>query len=214
MNAKSSASFAGGERGEVAEPDRSASTVSRSEHADADLVHDVAMGDHDALAEVYERHGASVLGLARHVCGPRDADDVVQEVFMRLWREPRAFDAHRGSLRSFLLVMTRFRSIDLIRSNSARQGREEKFVTNAEPERHEVDIDLIAQEQRTRIAEAVNGLRDDVRDAICVAFYGRCTYVEAAAFLGVPEGTVKARIRSGLRELRGRLSDVQVGDEP
>jgi RNA polymerase sigma-70 factor (ECF subfamily) len=214
VNAKSTASFDGVPRVEVATPDRTASTVSRGELADADLVHDVAMGDHDALAEVYERHGANVLSLAQHVCGPRDADDVVQEVFMRLWREPQAFDAHRGSLCSFLLVITRFRSIDLIRSNSARQRREEKFVTNAEPERQELDIDLMAQEQRARIAEAVNGLRDDVRDAICVAFYGRYTYVEVAAVLGVPEGTVKARIRAGLRELRGPLSDLLVADEP
>ncbi|CAN5239665.1 N/A [soil metagenome] len=134
-------------------------------------------------------------------------------MFLRLWREPQAFDAHRGSLRSFLLVMARFRSIDLLRSNNARRGREEKFERNAEPEPQELDIDLIAQEKRACIADAVDGLSDAVRDAILVAFYGRCTYVEAAVVLGVPEGTVKSRIRSGLLELRRQLSDLLVADE-
>ncbi len=191
-----------------------ASAVSRGEATDADLVRDVASGEHGALAEVYERHGASVLGLAQHVCGLRDADDVVQEVFLRLWREPQGFDAQRGSLRSFLLVMTRFRAIDVVRANSARQGREERFASSAEPERQELDLELIDQEHRALIADAVDGLSDDVRNAIRAAFYGRWTYAGAAVALGVPEGTVKARIRSGLRQLRDPLAELLVADEP
>lgn len=217
MSDKSTDSFAGGQRVDVLHPhvgivkrDPTTSAVHRGAIADADLVRGIAMGDHDAHAEVYERHGASVRGFAQHLCGPRHADVVVQEVFMRLWREPQAFDAHRGSLRSFLLVMTRSRSIDLLRSHSAHLGREERFVTNAEPEQQVLDHDVIAQERRARVAVAVNGLRPAVRDAIFVALYGRCTYVEAAVVLGVPEGTVKARLRSGLRE----LSDLLVADRP
>jgi RNA polymerase sigma-70 factor (ECF subfamily) len=135
------------------ERDRAPSLVCRGELADADLVHDIATGDRDALAEVYERDGASVHGLARYVCGPRHADDVLQEVFLRLWREPQAFDAHRGSLRSFLLVMTRLRSIDILRSNKARRGRDARFVSDIEPEPLGLDVGLIGQGQRARIAE-------------------------------------------------------------
>jgi len=103
---------------EQVERDRAPSLVCRGELADADLVHDIATGNRDALAKVYERDGASVHGLARYVCGPRHADDVLQEVFLRLWREPQAFEAYRGSLRSFLLLMTRLRAIDILRSNN------------------------------------------------------------------------------------------------
>src|SRR5687767_2840100 len=95
--------------------------------SDASLVVAVGRWREEALAEIYRRHGGPVHGLARRVTGVRElADDVTQEVFTRLWREPERFDPERGSLRAFLLVQTHRRAVDAVRSEVRRRQREEQ----------------------------------------------------------------------------------------
>ncbi len=95
--------------------------------SDAGLVVAIGRFHHDALAEAYRRHGAASFGLAlRIVADRRLAEEVVQEVFLRLWNEPEKFDPERGSLRSYLLAQAHGRSVDLVRAESARRAREER----------------------------------------------------------------------------------------
>ena len=95
------------------------------EASDAQLVTSIARYSEVALAEVYRRHGRAVFGLARRVLNDAtEAEDVTQEVFLRLWREPDRFDPDPGSLRSFLLAQAHGRAVDAVRSSSSRQRRE------------------------------------------------------------------------------------------
>src|SRR5262245_60864489 len=104
---------------------RAFTAVPRDDTTDADLARDVVVGSEDALAALYERHGRTCFALARRVLVDRAlAEEVVQEVFVRLWRAPERFDPERGSMRSFLLAQVHGRAVDLLRAESARRGRE------------------------------------------------------------------------------------------
>ena len=97
------------------------------ESSDAKLVLAIARFRQEALAEAYRRHGGACFGLAQRLAGDRSfAEEVVQEVFLRLWNQPEKFDPDRGTLRSYLLAQTHGRSVDLVRSESARRRREER----------------------------------------------------------------------------------------
>jgi len=174
--------------------------------SDAVLIVAVGRFRQDALAEVYRRHAGAVLALARRVLSSREeAEEVVQEVFLRLWNMPERFDPDRGSLRSYLLAMTHGRSIDRIRSDTSRRAREERDVrrtaTGGYDLEHEV-ADLVNAEQ-VRAALAV--LSDDEREAIQLAYFGGHTYSEVATMLQTPAGTIKGRMRSALAKLRREL---------
>src|ERR1700758_1499232 len=132
------------------------------EVSDAQLVTSIARYSEVALAEAYRRHGGAVYGLAKRVLqNPTDAEDVTQEVFLRLWNQPDRFDAARGSLRSFLLAQAHGRAVDAVRSSSSRRLREARdAVRTAEAGydlQHEV-WDLAVADQVTR---AMGNLPDE-----------------------------------------------------
>ena len=177
---------------------------------DATLARAVAARDERALAELYRRHAASCLGLARRVLADRTlAEEVVQEVFVRTWRDPSRFDPDRGSMRAFLLAQVHGRSVDLLRAESARRAREEReALRNAH-----ADIDLEREVMQLTEAEAVRRtLSDGEREAIELAYFGGHTYREVAVLLEQPEGTVKSRIRAGLLRLRAALIESGVSE--
>jgi RNA polymerase sigma-70 factor (ECF subfamily) len=166
----------------------------------------IARWHEPALAEVYRRHGGAVHALARRVLGSAEqAEDITQEVFVKLWKEPERFDHTRGSLRSFLLAIAHSRSVDLLRSASARQAREERSAAEVATSGYDIEHhawDLYVSDQ---VRRAVVELSREQREAIELAYFGGHTYREVALILGAPEGTVKARIRSGLIQLRQAL---------
>jgi RNA polymerase sigma-70 factor (ECF subfamily) len=170
------------------------------------LVISIARWHEPALAEAYRRHGGAVHALARRVLGSAEqAEDVTQEVFVKLWKEPERFDHTRGSLRSFLLAITHSRSVDLLRSASARQAREQRSAAEVATSGYDIEHhawDLYVSDQ---VRRAVVELSREQREAIELAYFGGHTYREVALILGAPEGTVKARIRSGLIQLRQAL---------
>ena len=162
-----------------------------------------------ALAEVYRRHGSSVVEHARRFGRPDAAEDVAQEVFLTLWRDPGRFEPSRGSLRTYLLTLVRHRSIDLYRSEQARRRRQE-YVSSAPEARQSIDDTVVAADQSVRVRASLDELPAEERRAIDLAFFGHHSYREVAQLLGQPEGTVKSRIRHGLQTLQAatRLAEL------
>lgn len=155
-----------------------------------------------------------VHGLARRVCGTALAADVTQEVFLSYWHRPERFDPSRSSLRSFLLTITQRRAIDALRSEGARRRQEERTTRcpDVVPDAHQ---QLVEWERSATITEAMAALSQLERQAVVTAYYGDRTYREVAQALGVPLGTIKSRIRSGLAKLHHALGEMrfQVQDE-
>lgn len=179
--------------------------------SDALLVVAVGRWREDALAEIYRRHGGAVFALAARVLATRRlAEEVVQEVFLRLWDHPDRFDPDRGSLRSFLLAQCHGRSVDLIRSEESRRSREERHHRQQAEAGYDLEREVWDMAVADHVSDALQSLPDDERVAIELAYYGGHTYREVAAILGTPEGTMKKRIRSGLKRLRAGLAEVGV----
>jgi RNA polymerase sigma-70 factor (ECF subfamily) len=181
------------------------------EVSDARLVTFIARYNEVALAEVYRRHGRAVYGLARRVLQDAgEAEDVTQEVFLRLWREPDRFDPGRGSLRSFLLAQAHGRAVDAVRSSSSRRAREAREAARTARGEYDIQHEVWDLALADQVAQAMGALSEDERRAIQLAYFDGHTYREVARVLEQPEGTVKSRIRSGLRRLRDALVDAGV----
>ncbi len=170
---------------------------------DTELMDRLVDGDHQALAEVYRRHGARVISVADAVLGDRAAaEDVCQDVFLRLSRHPRRFDSGRGSLRTYLVVVAHGRALDRLRSERARARREQQLARLDPVTSEAADDPAIASSMAAQVWAAVSALPAHEAEVLRLAYFGDTTYREVARMLEVAEGTVKSRIRSGLRRLR------------
>jgi RNA polymerase sigma-70 factor (ECF subfamily) len=182
------------------------------EISDAGLVMAIGRYHQDALAEAYRRHAGAVFGLARRLLADEAlAEEIVQEVFLRLWNDPERFDPARGSLRSYLLAQCHGRSVDLLRSETARRRREEKDLRRTAEGGYDLEREVWDLALAEHVRSTLDKLPEGEREAIRLAYLGGHTYREVAVLLDEPEGTVKSRIRSGLKRLRTDLVDVGVG---
>ena len=182
------------------------------EAGDAALVVAIGRWREDALGEVYRRHGGAAFALARRLLNDRQlAEEVLQEVFLRLWNSPERFDPGRGSLRAYLLAQTHGRAVDLLRSETSRRRREEREARESTTFGDDIEREVIDLTVSEKVKEVVAGLPADERKAIELAYFGGHTYRQVAVMLEAPEGTVKSRIRSGLRRLRKDLAEAGVG---
>jgi RNA polymerase sigma-70 factor (ECF subfamily) len=173
---------------------------------DAALAAAVATRDQAGLEKVFERYGGAVRSIALRVLRNEAlAEDTVQEVFVAFWNAPDRFDPGRGSLRTFLLTLAHRRAVDIVRSEQARFNREEKVRDDVPPS---IDEEVWSRTVSAEVREAVAALSEGEREAISLAYFGGLTYVEVAERLGLPEGTVKSRIRSGMRRLGTMLAEV------
>jgi len=163
-------------------------------------------GDDDALAEIYDSWSALVYSIAARVTGdPTAAEDVTQEVFVRLWERPQAYDPGRGALRTWLCMTSRSRAVDWVRRSEAR-SRYQSAAAAVTDTPSEVDDGLMLQTEIKAVREAVQSLPEHQRSAVLLAFYHQRTYREVARELQIPEGTAKSRLRVGLATLASRLA--------
>jgi RNA polymerase sigma-70 factor, ECF subfamily len=167
--------------------------------ADASLVAAIRNGDEAAMAQVYDRYSGVVYSVALRVLGDTGAaEDILQEVFMQIWRSPDIFDASRGSLAGWLAVIARNRAIDSLRKRRPEAEITEVIVS--------VEPDLVRGVEWSRTIEKIRGALGSMpppqRSALEMSFFEGLTHSEIAAKTGEPLGTIKTRIRAGLLALR------------
>lgn len=176
---------------------------------DVRLVVAIARRHTDALAEAYRRYAGAVFALARRVLGdPRLSEEVVQEVFLGLWYAPEGFDPERGSLRSFLLAKAHGKSVDIVRAEVSRRGREEREARLRAESGYDLEQEVWGLAMSDRVRLSMEELPEQERRAIELAYFGGQTYREVAATLGEREGTIKSRIRTGLKRMRKSLQEA------
>lgn len=166
-------------------------------------------GDETALADVYDQHSSLIYSYCRRQLGAEPARDVTQEVFVAAWRARHRFDPERGSIRAWLMGITKNKIIDLFR----KQGRRPQIADGAEIEYSSDEVDSVQVEQiadRMILAAALDELPERARSVVELSFYGQLTHPEIAERTGLPLGTVKSDIRRSLIKLRRQLEDGNV----
>ena len=180
--------------------------------SDSEIICALQNRNEAALAALFVRYGPMVLGIAKRVVGDLPlAEDVTQDVFLSVWKHPEKFDSRRGSVRGLLAVKSHGTSVDLVRSRSARAARESKRSLTTAVESPDVDCDLMLEQTNRQLHNALLQLSGPERNAITLAFFGSQTYKQVAVSLGIPEGTAKTTIRSGLSRLHSLLSLDKTG---
>ncbi|RKT68517.1 RNA polymerase sigma-70 factor (ECF subfamily) [Saccharothrix variisporea] len=185
--------------------------------SDSALVQRVSEGDRGAFGELYDRYARPAYSLARRVCVDPDlAEDVVQEAFLVLWRNPSGYDASRGSFGTWLMTVVHHRAVDAVRREDTRRRRNvpltdevsERTVPPAEGADHAALTGVVGAEVRA----ALQRLPEDQRQVIALAYLGGYTQIEVAALTGIPLGTVKSRTFAAIRRLRTSLRTAWAGE--
>jgi RNA polymerase sigma-70 factor (ECF subfamily) len=169
----------------------------------------------EAFEALYDRYGNIVYSVTLRILGDvHAAEDVVQEVFLRVWRRPDHYDTARGRFLTWLLSVARNRAIDEQRS----RGRRQRFEVGSAPldgegpqgdEADDPALAALLADERSAVRRALVGLPPEQRSAIELAYYGGFTQQEIARALGEPLGTVKTRIRLGMQKMRAALADLR-----
>lgn len=185
-------------------------TASSPAVEDADLVRRVAERDADALATLYDRYSATLLGLARRVLrDTEEAEDVLQEVFVQVWRQAMRYDGRRSSVSTWLVLIARSRAIDRLRTRQVKErtaeaSRQEDPSSHTSPEGIGA---VLSDERRKRLASALGDLPEEQRQVIELAFFGGLTQTEIAERVSIPLGTVKTRTLLAMKKLRAALQE-------
>ncbi|MDN5821839.1 MAG: ECF RNA polymerase sigma factor SigK [Brachybacterium sp.] len=173
----------------------------------ADLLARIALGDEDAFSRLYDDSAPLLFGLIRRVV--RDvaiSEEVLQEVFVEVWRKAARFEAHRGSARGWLCTIAHRRAVDTVRSSEAARRRDsEEGLLQMEQQVVDVQEEAIMRVESRRVTTAMGALTASQAEAIRLAYFGGYSHREVAARLDIPVGTAKTRIRDGMIVLRDRL---------
>ena len=181
--------------------------------ADEDVMQHVRRGDARAFEVIYERHSAPAFSLAYRMMGNRTlAEDVTQEAFLSMWRSGARYDRARGSVRTWVLGIVHHRAIDALRRATVHdrrragdEGIEERFEA-----RERTDVEAARREEASTVRGALSSLPADQLQVIELAYFGGFTHTEIADMLEAPVGTIKGRMRLGLKKMRAQLGEGQV----
>jgi RNA polymerase sigma factor (sigma-70 family) len=184
--------------------------------SDGVLVRRLTDGDNSALEALYDRYVRPAFALARRITGdPVFAEEVVQEVFLALWRDPAKYDPRRGGFPSWLLAATHHKAVDAVRREQTVRSRRASLAEEADYYTAAGAGDLPPVEDAAwaglrgeRVRKALSALPPPQREALVLAYYAGYTQSEIAARTGVPLGTVKTRMLAGMRRLRQLLDEV------
>lgn len=176
----------------------------------AGLLRAAGRGDQAAFADLYDATAALVHGIVlRVVRDPAQSEEVVQEVFVEIWRLAPRFDGTRGSVTAWMSTIAHRRAVDRVRSEQASRNRVEREASRITRELDTASEPVVeldhADFERRRVRKALDRLTDMQRQAVELAYFGGHTYREVAVLLGEPEGTIKTRIRDGMIRLRDEL---------
>ncbi len=175
-----------------------------SDPSDLDLLQRVAIADRDAFRQFYDRHAPQVLSYVRSLGRSRDAcEDVVQEVFLAVWRKAATYRPERGDVAGWLYTMTRNKVVDLWRKLPTGSDQSTEASLAALFERPEAENRVVSISLR----KAMSDLKVEQRQALELAYFGGLTYEETAERLKLPVGTLKSRIRAGLALMRDVLTE-------
>jgi RNA polymerase sigma-70 factor (ECF subfamily) len=180
--------------------------------SDSQLMMDIARGNAAAFADFYSRHASRVFGLVQRMVGTQsDADDVLQETFWQVWNRADRFDTRRGTPLVWLLLLARSRARDALRRRrpSADIAVAASLMLDSDP-----SGPAVRDESARRLREAMKRIPGEQRTAIEMAFFEGMTHEEVAQRLGLALGTVKTRIRLGMRRLRGLLDGLANENTP
>ncbi|AZB72388.1 sigma-70 family RNA polymerase sigma factor [Synechococcus elongatus] len=179
---------------------------------DHDLWSELQQGQVAALASLYDRHASLVYGIALQVLGnPQEAEDLTQDIFIRLVDRQRShYDPRRGSLRTYLAVLTRSRAIDRLRSRRTQAAAIDKVQSQLVQQQATIDpliSNLGAAETSTEVQQALAQLSESQQQVLRLAYYEGLSQADIAERLGEPLGTIKARARRGLLKLKQILEE-------
>jgi RNA polymerase sigma-70 factor, ECF subfamily len=181
--------------------------------ADEDLMQLVRRGDARAFEMIYERHASAAFSLAYRMVGSRvGAEEVCQEAFLNLWRSGTRYERAKGSVRTWVLGIVHHRAIDHLRRavvhnrrRASDEGIQERFEA---PER--TDTEVARRDEAETVRDAIGTLPADQCQVIELAYFGGFTHTEIAEMLDTPVGTVKGRMRLGLKKLSVQLGGGKV----
>jgi RNA polymerase sigma factor (sigma-70 family) len=184
---------------------------------DADLLRRIRAGDRTAVDDLYERFRRPAFALARRILADESlAEDVLQEVFLSVWRDPDAFDRGRGSVASWLLAVVHHKAVDAVRREESQRRRqamaEEDMTLDAPTATRDIEEEAWSRVVAEKVRRALGVLSPPQREALTLAYYGGYTQREVAALTGAPLGTVKTRMLTGMRRLKQELGGSAGGD--
>ena len=184
----------------------------QAQTSDIELLHAVARSDEAALAALYDRYRLILFSLLVRILNSREeAEDVLQEVFLQVWRRAGDFDEERGRPFTWLVTLARSRAIDRLRVLASRQRLADSAAQEVTGEASDAVADTLHAEQREIVARALATLPEEQRRTLKLAYFEGLTQSEIATQLGTPLGTVKTRMRTGMMKLRELLGEQMRG---
>lgn len=174
---------------------------------DAELVQAMARGDEQAFASLFDRYNSTLLGfLIRILNNKAEAEDVLQEVFVQVWRDAPRYDVRRGRVFTWLVTIARSRALDRLRALGSHESMRTKWAIESMVSPSSAMDNTIRSDQAKIIRHALEDINDAQREVLLLAYFEGLSHQEIADRVGIPLGTAKTRIRDGLKKLRGMLS--------